>query len=109
MGWLWHQLKHLQVIYILLQVNNNASTYLISQLLQAGSFCDAKHMNQQYQNIEGNLYSLPGLHAGQLCIMLILILYFLMVPLEICYLAPCGHGAIPRYPVISPLPNLSIF
>ena len=49
MGWQWHQQDHMQIIYILLQIDNHASTLPLSSYK-----LDALPVpNQQRQSTEG--------------------------------------------------------
>ena len=52
MGWQWHQLDHMQIICILLQTNNHASTSPLSFFTGRMPFLPS---NQQRQSTEGPL------------------------------------------------------
>jgi len=54
MGWQWHQLDHMQIIYTLLQTDNHASTSSLSFFTGRMLFMTP---NQQCQSIEGK----PGI------------------------------------------------
>jgi len=52
MGWQWHQLDHIQIIWILLQTDNNASIPTTQFFKGRMPFLPT---NQQCQNTEGTI------------------------------------------------------
>jgi len=52
MGWQWHQLGHMQIIFTSLQTDNHASTSSLNSLTGQMLF---PMRNQQRQSTEGNL------------------------------------------------------
>jgi len=56
LGWQWHQLDHMQIIYTLLQTDNHRSTLSFRCFMGRMLFLTP---NQQRQSTEGNVFFLP--------------------------------------------------